>query len=255
MKFSIIICEFNSDKYIVYLLRCLSEQTFKDFEVIRVDNNTINRGFSGGMNLGAKAAKGEWLICLNPDVSFGSDFLQKIADKTDKVAENVGNLSIKELDKDGKVRHYGAFLSMCRHPLMLKVPDKKKLFTGLGACQVYRKAAFDAVGGFDESYFLYGEDTNLSWQIKRNGWKIAPCWNASLKHLQFGSEQKKTISVYYAHRNTLWTLFKNNTRKELLLYLPWIIGGQLCCFLINPTHMPTVLKAKIDALIEWRKRR
>jgi len=122
------------------------------------------------------------------------------------------------------------------------------LFCGQGGCQVYRKKYFNKVGGFKEDYFLYCEDSDLSWRLRNALYFIEPCWSAEIRHTNFASEESKARSVYYSHRNNVYSIWNNNPKIVLLDHLPFVIGGQLMCFVINLTHLSTVLKAKIDAI-------
>jgi len=102
---SIIILTYNSEKYIGDCLKSISEQTYKDIEVIVVDNNSndgtkrilreikggqrviensINLGYAGGNNVGIEASKGEYVILLNPDVVLDKNFIQEIINSFEK---------------------------------------------------------------------------------------------------------------------------------------------------------------------------
>ncbi|MEM7492933.1 MAG: glycosyltransferase, partial [Pseudomonadota bacterium] len=98
IKFSVIIVNYNSGDYLAEALRSLQAQTFKDFEVLLIDNASEdaslsdldqdllrnvtvlhqdeNLGFAKANNIGASAAKGEWLALLNPDAQAAPDWLE-----------------------------------------------------------------------------------------------------------------------------------------------------------------------------------
>ncbi|HEV7147937.1 MAG TPA: hypothetical protein VGN48_13175, partial [Pedococcus sp.] len=73
-----------------------------------------------------------------------------------------------------------------------------------------RMAAVEQAGGFDETYFLYYEDTDLSWRLRLAGWRIAYCHNAIATHRHAASARiGSEVFVYHNERNRLFTLVKN----------------------------------------------
>jgi glycosyltransferase involved in cell wall biosynthesis len=163
MLFSIVIPNYNGEKYFEDLFASLKKQKFKDFEVIFVDNaskdgsvayvkniskkshmqinmieNQINGGFSKACNQGIEQSKGKWIIFMNTDVVFDNTFLEKVSDTISSADERTGEICIQEQKMDETVRHFGAFMSICRHPRELMKPDRKKLIASLGACLIYK---------------------------------------------------------------------------------------------------------------------
>ena len=108
---SIIILTFNSEKYIENCLKSIFEQTYKNVEVLIIDNNSkdktiektkgilgeskgnqrveliensINLGYTGGNNIGIKQSRGEYVILLNPDVILDRDFVKEMVNELEK---------------------------------------------------------------------------------------------------------------------------------------------------------------------------
>lgn len=114
------------------------------------DNTNPNLGFAVGHNLNARKGDGELICFVNPDGDLTSDCLDKLeaafADSAVVGADpDVGGAWNLPLNGDGSP----SYLS--------------------GSCMAVRRAAFEAVGGFDEQFFIYGEDVDLSWKLRRLG--------------------------------------------------------------------------------------
>lgn len=91
---------------------------------------------------------------------------------------------------------------------------------GCGAGVIFRKRDFDQVGGFDERFFMYYEDTDLSYRLKRfSGKKIMYCHEAVVRHVHAGSSGEwSPFFTYHVFRNKLFFL-KNNF--DMLVYLKY----------------------------------
>jgi len=110
---SVIIPTFNEEKFLPFLLKSLKKQTFKDFEIIVADNNSVDATRSiaitagakvvkGGMpgrgrNRGAKAASGDWLLFLDADVILPPEFLEKTVAEIKKSEFSVATCLIDPL--------------------------------------------------------------------------------------------------------------------------------------------------------------
>jgi len=79
-----------------------------------------------------------------------------------------------------------------------------------GAAMMINKKLFDSVGGFDDRFFMYYEDTDLSFRIKKLGFKLYFCPTAEVRHIHTGSSQEwSPFFVYHIYRNKLIFIFKN----------------------------------------------
>ena len=104
MKVSVVIVGFNSSKFLQECIGSLNKQTYEDFEIIYVDNNSSdcsleilgkfpkikiirsreNLGFAKGNNLGIRQSEGEYIVLLNPDTVVNKDWLKSLVDSADK---------------------------------------------------------------------------------------------------------------------------------------------------------------------------
>lgn len=240
LELSIIIVDYNSSQFTIDLIKNLGEKlTDLRFEIIVVNNNPNsdndqrikdeykdlknlkvikaekNLGFGTGNNLGAKEARGEYLLLLNPDTKIIDNSIQRMLDFLAKHPE-VGALSPLLYQKDEKTlqRHfYGDFQSLAFITIKRwkgKVPknsDQDFFYTDMvsGAALMIRKSLYKKLGGFDEKFFMYIEDDDLCHRIDYLGLKNAVLTTAKIVHFEGQSstplEKKK---FYYQSQDYYW---------------------------------------------------
>lgn len=90
---------------------------------------------------------------------------------------------------------------------------------GCGASIMMRKEDFIKCGKFDERFFMYYEDTDLSYRIKKNGGKILFCPNSIVRHIHTGSSTEwSPFFTYQVYRNKLLFVYKNISKRQFLKY-------------------------------------
>jgi hypothetical protein len=180
-----------------------------------------NLGFGRGNNLGATYARGEYLLLLNPDA-----FLEDLSAFARLVSALVMDTSIAAVgpmltNPDGShqvgdaghaptlthVAMHQLFISRfvsgvrgyyITHPADLSGSPVDVGWLG-GACQMVRRAAFYAVGGFPADIFMYGEDVELGARLKARGHLLVYLPSIKVLHLQ-GATQKAEGTVYVSTR-------------------------------------------------------
>lgn len=90
---------------------------------------------------------------------------------------------------------------------------------GCGASVIMKKQDFDNCGGFDEKFFMYYEDTDLSYRIKKGGKKIMYCPSSVVRHIHTGSSTEwSPFFTYQVYRNKLLFVYKNISKREFIRY-------------------------------------
>ncbi|MNO40323.1 N-acetylglucosaminyl-diphospho-decaprenol L-rhamnosyltransferase [compost metagenome] len=115
------------------------------------------------------------------------------------------------------------------------------------------KHLFDKVGGFDERFFMYYEDTDLSYRIKKLGFKLYFCPTAVVRHIHTGSSQEwSPFFVYHIYRNKLLFIFKNFSLsifyKQFIGYIFHVLKE-----VITTRQKSSLKKAKIKAIFGFIK--
>ena len=246
---SVIIANFNGEKFLDDCLRSLDGQTFRDFEVIVVDNGSTdgsvaliqkkfpkvriiplddNKGFAAGNNVGIAASSAEFIATLNNDTIAGEDWLSALhgAVLTDK---KIGMVASKIfLGREGEVLDSAG---------MLIYPDGMSRQRGRGAedrgqfdtgeevlfpsacAALYRRGMLDEIGLFDEDFFSYCEDSDLGLRARLAGWKAVMAPRAVVRHLYSGTGGKYSeFKAFYVERNHFWVLLKVFPWSSLLAF-------------------------------------
>ncbi len=248
---SIIIVTWNSALHLSRCLDSLQQQSYKEFEVIIVDNGSSdsgvvdikekyadlnirvrqlneNTGFAVANNIGACMARGKWLVLLNADAFPKPDWLENLYTAvkqypngffaSQQIQANIPNV----LDGEGDVYHVSGLAWRRNYGnLVQKRYEVEEIFSPCAAAALYPRQAFLDVGGFDEDYFAYHEDVDLSFRLRLYGLSAYYVPQAVVHHVGSASTGKLSdFSVYYGHRNLLWTYFKNMPSLLFWLYLP-----------------------------------
>lgn len=165
--------------------------------------NAKNLGFARAVNQGFAIAKGKYLLILNPDIKLLPGSVEKAIHFLDKNPE-VGLLLPKLVNPDGSLqfscRTFYDFPTLLfrRTPLGKIFPNHpvirrhlmmdwdhnevRKVDWGLGASMVIRREALKGGKVFDERFFLYFEDVDLCFSLKKEGWKVVYCPNVVMVH-------------------------------------------------------------------------
>ena len=224
MNFSIIIINYNTAQLTLDCVNYINLlPDFSDFEIIVVDNGSAksdadilssklggnikfvksenNLGFSGGNNLGAKQAIGKYLLFLNSDTIIKKNIFSNIL-KIFLEDEQIGIVSPRLINPDGsfQTKSYGPFPNI-KYLLYKNIISKKdndfpkKSDWVSGAALFIRHDLFDRIGGWDNNFFLYLEDVDLCWMVRKSGYKIILDNSTEVIHLQgrsLNKSQKKT---------------------------------------------------------------
>jgi O-antigen biosynthesis protein len=195
------------------------EQKFPD---VRLISNTENVGFAKANNQAVKQSKGEFILLLNPDTFVQEDTLLKCC-KFMRIHPEAGGLGVKMIDGKGNflpeskrslptpaVAFYKVFGLSALFPKSkifgryhLGYLDKEKTHEVeilAGAFMFLRKNVLDKVGILDETFFMYGEDIDLSYRIIKSGFKNYYYSDTAIIHYKGESTKKGSINyvvVFY----------------------------------------------------------
>jgi N-acetylglucosaminyl-diphospho-decaprenol L-rhamnosyltransferase len=223
-KISYIIVTYNSAATIT---ACLDSLKKLSGEIIVVDNSSEdetvskiekykqvvlirskdNLGFSKGCNLGAKQAKGDIFVFLNPDANINSeDFETKIFKNFED--EKIGALGPKFLYPDGSnqktvrnlptiVNAFKEYILRIKNSYDFYVPERRsEVEVILGACIVIKTFLFKKIGGFDERFFMYYEDITLCKKVRELGYKVVFDPEIQVEHIMGASGKDKPVSRF-----------------------------------------------------------
>lgn len=239
--FEVIVVDNNSVDGSIAML----ENNYKD--KIKLIVNKENLGFSKGNNIGIKASEGNYILLLNPDTLVMEDTLQKMVDFMD-LHSNAGAVGVKMLDGEGK------FLPESKRGLptpkvalykmlgLSKIFPKSKKFGQYhlgflskeethevdvlsGACMMIKRNVLEQVGLLDEDYFMYGEDIDLSYQIKKAGYKNYYFPETNIIHFKGESTKKGSLNYVKMFYQAMLIFFDKNISHQQNKILIFLIKG------------------------------
>lgn len=258
MQTSLIIPNYNGITYLKDCLDSIFRQSFRHFEVIVVDNastdescqlilenypqvklikNSQNLGFSAAVNQGIRASGSEFVVLLNNDTEVEEDWLQSLVSCIEK-DEKIFSASSKMVrfnernvidDAGDEFNLLGWAYKRGDGVSIEKYSRDEEIFSSCGGASIYRKKVFDEIGYFDENFFAYMEDLDVSYRAKIYGYKNVYCSGALVYHIGSATSGSKynSFKVKLAIRNNIFVLFKNMPILQLIINLPFLVIGWL----------------------------
>ncbi|HEU0045930.1 glycosyltransferase family 2 protein [Sphingomonas sp.] len=193
-----------------------------DFEVpglsLRIIRAGENLGFGRACNLGAADAAAPLLLFLNPDAAVLPDALSRaVAFMATPEADDIGVLGIQLIDEDGDVHHHSTdrasprtMFTHAQRAVRFDHLHSREVDHVIGAFYLIRTELFRSLGGFDERFFVYLEDVDLSARVQDAGWRVHYLAEARAFHRGGGtSDQVKAKRLFYALRSRVLYGFKH----------------------------------------------
>ena len=200
-----------------------------------------NIGFAKACNVGLLQSSSKYILFLNPDTEVRENTIQKAVNRMEN-NEIISVLGVKYIDEYGniapscsrfpKLRYYFYYIiglskispQKFRNPaLMLDMDYSKSAFVNeiSGAFYFCRKSVLDRVGGFDERFFVYYEELDLSYRIIKSGGAIFYDADNEIFHKGNGiSDQVKAKRLFYSLRSRIKYSFKNDNKvNAVILFL------------------------------------
>jgi hypothetical protein len=183
----------------------------------------------------------EWMIQPDGPTAFVLDLPASTRTLAKPVEQNTGSI----LFRNGAGRDRGTFV---RDDEVFYETDEgqyskvEEVFAACGASYLMRRAMIDEVGLLDDDFFIYYEDTDLSWRARLRGWKVMYSPEAYVRHIHCGTNTEwSPFFVYLTERNRLAMIFKNGTWQQIAR----VWGG----------YYLRLLRMGLQALKHWALRR
>jgi len=250
---SIIIPNWNGEQLLGDCLKSLSEQTFKDFEIILVDNGSSdnslefvkknfpkikiiklekNFGFARAINEGVKASSAEYVIFLNNDTEVDKEWLKNLIDCAGEHPEviSVNSKLLNFYDRE-KIDGIGILINEVGQAKSIGWQEKDQgqfdqqqyIFGATGGASLFKREDFIKVGLFDEKYFMYSEEVDFAFRAQFKGYRSISCPGAVVYHKHKASALKKPQYIeYWQFRNMTQTIIKDFPTAVLLKKWRWL---------------------------------
>lgn len=292
MSVTVVIVNFNSGDLLAECLTHLESQTVQPEKVFVIDNGSTdksadvavsfsnvvlhklkqNLGFAAGNNFALGRVETGFVALLNPDAFPEPEWLEHMLDAANKFPEMAAfgsrqlcSTNSTLLDGLGDRYHLSGLVWRDRHGVCQSPEDleQHEIFSPCAAAVLYRHEALVDVGGFDEDYFCYVEDVDLGFRLRLAGYKSMYVPNAVVRHVGSATTggKRSDFSVYYGHRNLVWTFVKNMPGLLFWLLLPIHLLLNLVTIAIFTVRGQgkVILGAKKDAVRglarTWKKRK
>lgn len=254
--FSVIVPTYNGVRHLPTVLDALRAQTFADAEIILIDDassddsaalvaanypevrlivNRQNLGFVRSANTAADAAHGRYLVLLNNDTEPDPTWLAELA-QTIVAHPEAAIIASKLLlfDRRTVLHTAGDLLGLDGIPRNRGVWEEDRgqydqagsIFSGCGGGSAYRKDVWQALGGFDDDFWMYLEDVDLGFRAQLMGFSAVFAAQARVYH-RLSASGGDILASYYVGRNTIWLIAKNMPRGLLFRHWGAILGAQI----------------------------
>lgn len=249
-RVSIIVVNWNGLKHTLPCVDSLLQSDYPDLEVIVSDNgstdgsaemveakfpqvrvvrNGANLGFGAAVMTAAKVATGDYFAVLNNDVEAAPDWLSELVRvaRTEGFAATASLLVFEQdptmVNAAGGDMNFGGlgWPRAYRRPRTDVSREPHEVAFCAGGVTLYERRAFEEVGGFDPAYFLYVEDSDLSWRLRLAGHRCGLAPNAVLKHdWDFHRNPRK---LYHIQRNRIIMVIRNWSTPALIILAPGLL--------------------------------
>jgi GT2 family glycosyltransferase len=209
------------------------------FPQIKLIANDKNYGFGKANNIGLNEARGEYILLINPDTLVAEDTLEKMLEFF-KANPEAGLAGCKILNPDGTLQlacrrsFPGPWTSFTKVTGLSSIFPKSKIFARYnltylnenqsyevdaisGSFMMMRRKVFENVGGFDEQFFMYGEDLDLCYRIQKAGYKVFYVHTAKIIHYKGESTKRSSLDETKVFYNAMHLFVKKHLSSSFLV--------------------------------------
>ena len=279
-KVSVIVVNWNGERFLKDCLSALSGQTYPNYEIILVDNGssdnsicftrenfpevklvalTENTGFTGGNAAGVGVAVGDFVSLVNNDARPAKTWLENLikpmlGDRTVGICASKlifeNSLTLNGAGDGLTTAGVGFNRGLGKDAAEFAMPEL--VFGACGAAVLYRRRMLDEIGFLDEDFFLYDEDTDLNFRAQLAGWKCIYIPTAVAYHMANATSNRLSdLHVYYHTRNLEFVWIKNMPSEIMLRFAHHKIIqelGSFCYICLRHGKWVPFFRAKRDAL-------
>ncbi|HUR87218.1 MAG TPA: glycosyltransferase family 2 protein [Solirubrobacteraceae bacterium] len=229
---AVVIVNYNGEALLPDCLAALAAQTRPPAEIVVADNGSRDRslallrashpeagilelhrnhGFAGGANRGVAATSAPWVCVLNSDATPAPDWLAQLLaaprdDRTWALGSVLVSAATGRIESAGdQYSPEGFAYKLLRDRPLSDLPDEPyRVFAAPGAAPVFRRDVFDALGGYEERFFLYYEDVDLAFRAILAGYHALLVPQARVAHRLGATTRSLARARFYVARNSAW---------------------------------------------------
>jgi GT2 family glycosyltransferase len=231
---TVVIPTLAADFTLAECLRSLEAQTFEAFEIVVVDNsgkglarahagksrvieNPVNVGFGAAINQGYRESRAPFVATLNDDATASAAWLDALVSAAR--SDSATGMCASQVRFSGEERLDSAGMLICADGSSKQrghgerpneYSTRSDALLPSGSAALYRRQMLDEIGGFDEDFFLYCEDTDLGLRARWAGWRCLYVPEAIVDHrYSHSAGRASALKAYYVERNRLFVVAKN----------------------------------------------
>jgi GT2 family glycosyltransferase len=239
----------------------------KTFPLTQLIENEKNQGFARAVNQALRKASGRYVLLLNPDTRVKPGAIERLMSFMDahpKAGISGAQLLNSSGSKQNSIANFPSLATELLNKSLLRwlspsrFPGKERIYSEpidvdsvIGACMMVRREALDQVGFLDEDYFLFLEETDWCYRMKKAGWRIYHVPDAEVYHFQgksAGKEKKRARIEYFRSRYHFFKKNKGNLQWFLLF------GGVLIRLGFELLAMTAASLVTFFAVKRWRRK-
>lgn len=246
---SIIIVNYNGSMYLANCLGSVLKSSYDPFEIILVDNastddstsivkelfkkdqiivvwNSSNLGFAEGNNVGARYARGDYLVFLNNDTKVEPTWLKELVKVMESdVKIGAAQSKLLMLDRNGIIDSTGDFVDFYGVAMQRGLGERdlgqyenvEEVPSARGACMIVRRSVIREVGLFDPDFYMVLEDVDICWRLRLKGYKVVYVPKSVVHHKGLGTPS--SVRAYHGEKNVFLLMMKNYDTFNLMLHL------------------------------------
>jgi len=256
MNVSIVIPNYNGEKYIIDCIASIYDQIGNKRNIIVIDNhsadtsvslikgkfpnitlieNDRNFGFAAAVNQGIRASDTKYVILLNNDAFARKGFVRALVEcmERDPVIFSAGAKMLR-YSEPGTIDDAGdeftilgwAYKSGDGRPSD-EYNKQRRVFSACAGAAIYRRQVFEEIGLFDEYFFAYLEDVDIGFRANLHGYKNVFCPTAEVEHIGSATSGSKynDFKLRLSARNNVWLIKKNFPLPMLIIHAMFFLLG------------------------------
>lgn len=271
MKLSVVILNYNV-RYFLELCVQSVQAALKDIpsEIIIIDNNSLddscamvkakfpelrlienkeNVGFSKANNQAVRVAQGEYVCILNPDIVVTENTFQELLQFSQKKPKKLGIISCRLIDGSGQFlpeskRNFPTvavafqkLIGLSRHYYANQIEEfaETEVEVLAGALMFLKRSLYTTLNGFDEDFFMYGEDIDLSYRARQLGYKNYYLGTTTVLHFKGESTMKNTVQSKRFYE-AMQLFYKKHLKANIFIEVLVNITSALAPYIPNKRH-------------------
>jgi GT2 family glycosyltransferase len=282
-RVSVVIPNWNGAVWLVRCLRSLRDQSYRDFELILVDNASTddsrlvlereypearwvplshNRGFAAAVNAGIRVARGDLIALLNNDTEVEPGWLASLVDALDRRPDVAFAASrMRSASDRNRIDGAGDAMNWYASPSKIGMQElddgrfdvEREVFGACAGAAIYRRELFGEIGLFEESFFAYIEDVDVSFRAQLAGLRCLYVPAAVVYHVGSATAgRNSSFALRLATRNQLLLVVRNYPWPYIWSKLPKVLHSQywIARGALDEGRLPVVLSAYLAFVLQ-----